>query len=98
MYPFRKSGKFIPKAVLEAVLKPSFCQFSGSFKPIFDSILGGNINFRILPPKMESKIGQNNPKNQRSLGLRTVSKQDVDLIKSRFKIAEKEYEEWLIEF
>ncbi len=47
---------------------------------------------------MESKTGQNNPENRRSLGLRTVSKQDVNLIKSRFKIAEKEYKEWLIEF
>ena len=30
-------------------------------------------------------------------GIKTP-KQDIDLIKSRFKIAEKDYKEWLIEF
>ena len=44
---------------LETVVDLSFCRFFGSFEPIFDSNLGGYINFRILPPKFESKIGQN---------------------------------------
>jgi hypothetical protein len=45
----------------------SFCRFWGSFEPIFDSFCGGCINFRIQPPQKESKIGQNNPQNRRSL-------------------------------
>jgi hypothetical protein len=40
---------------------------SSSFKPIFASFVGGNINIRILPPTKEAKIGQNNPKKRRTL-------------------------------
>ena len=35
------------KSILEAVLKPSFCRFSGLFWPVFDSFVGGNINLHI---------------------------------------------------
>ena len=34
---------------------------------VFDSFCGGCIKLRILPPQKESKIGQNNPQNRRSL-------------------------------
>jgi hypothetical protein len=34
---------------------------------LFDSFCGGCIKLRILPPQKESKIGQNNPKDRRSL-------------------------------
>jgi hypothetical protein len=54
-------------------INPSFCRFLGSFEPIFDSFCGGCIKLRILPPQNESKIGQNNPKNRRSLGFSTAS-------------------------
>ncbi len=59
--------------LLEAVCELSFCRFSGSFEPIFDSKSGGYINFRILPPDFESKIGQNNPENRRSLNSQAAS-------------------------
>ena len=36
-----------------------------------------------MPPKKESKSGQNNPENRRSLGLWTVSKTQILLKKSR---------------
>jgi len=34
---------------------------------VFDSFCGGCIKLRILPPQNESKLGQNNPENRRSL-------------------------------
>jgi len=51
----------------------SFCRFPGSFEPIFDSFLGGNINCVYNPPKKESKSGQNNPGNRRNLNSQTDS-------------------------
>src|SRR3989338_6665469 len=38
-----------------------------AFEPIFNFFSGGNINIRILSPEKKLKIGQNNPKNQRTL-------------------------------
>jgi hypothetical protein len=55
--------------LLEGVYKVRVGRFSGSFEPIFDLNLGGNINFRIWPPKFESKIDQNNPKKRPALTL-----------------------------
>ena len=39
---------------LESVFNLSFCRFSGSFEPIFDSNCRDNINLRILPLQFES--------------------------------------------
>ena len=57
-----------------------FRRFLGLFWPIFDSNFGVNINFRILTPKFESKIGSKEPKNRLKLfieigSLRGFSKQ-----------------------
>src|SRR5579885_3442458 len=45
----------------------NFSRFCGSFEPIFDPILGDNILLSILPPKIGSKIGQNNTQNRRKI-------------------------------
>jgi phosphoglucomutase/phosphomannomutase len=54
-----------------------FCLFFGSFEPIFNSNCRGYIDYGILPLQFESKIGQNNPENRRTLkfkrGLMTAS-------------------------
>jgi hypothetical protein len=47
---------------------------------VFDSFCGGCIKLRILPPQKESKIGQNNPQNRRSLGFNTASKKLVGIL------------------
>ena len=39
--------------LLEGVADLSCCRFFGSFEPIFDSNLGGNIDKSIYPPKFE---------------------------------------------
>ena len=44
-----------------------FRRFSGLFWPIFDPILGGNIDKSILPPKNGSKIGSKEPENRLKL-------------------------------
>ena len=61
--------------IKEVVAKLRFCRFSGSFEPIFDSNCGGHIDFRILPPQFESKSGQNNPENRRTLNFATTSRE-----------------------
>src|SRR5215469_7028707 len=63
----------VRKRTTEVVAKLRFCRFLGSFEPIFDSFCGGCIKLRILPPQKESKIGQNNPKNRRTLSFATTS-------------------------
>jgi Sulfotransferase domain len=56
---------------------PSAFEASVDFRIIlrrlFDSFCGGCIKLRILPPQKESKIGQNNPENRRSLQSQTDS-------------------------
>lgn len=47
--------------------KLSFCRFWGSFEPTFRIFLQGLYRLCILPLQKESKIGQNNPQNRRSL-------------------------------
>jgi hypothetical protein len=72
----------------ESVCGLSFCRFLGSFEPIFDSNLGDNINLRILSLKFESKIGQNNPKNRRSLNSQTDSNSKVQIMVAQVDLFE----------
>src|SRR5579862_1467223 len=57
----------------EVVAKLRFCRFLGSFEPIFDFFCGDCIKLRILSTQKKSKIGQNNPKNRRTLSFATTS-------------------------
>src|SRR5579862_10034488 len=69
--------RYIP----EPIPIKSFSRFLGSFEPIFDFFCGDCIKLRILSPQKKSKIGQNNPKNRRTLTFATTSK-DVLLLPS----------------
>ncbi len=64
----------VREEVPETVNVFCFCRFWGSFEPIFDPFVGGNINIRILPPTNESKIGQNGSQKRRNQNALTVSK------------------------
>jgi len=60
-------------SLLEVVAKLRFSRFFVLFEPILASFWGDYINFRILSPQNEVKIGQKSSEKRRTLSFATTS-------------------------